>query len=185
MENPAIRLRDAIEPLCAGCMLKWDASRLGVLVTDAPRRGMEQTALSYAQENGLPIMLGKGLLHIDLSHSTYNSLLSTTFCHPGTWNEEWLHEQAFLSSVLSRTLPDAPELPATDLFRQTIIACVQNPAVLRAQIQALHQADADALRTRTALHSLRACASLCAYRLWTEWQIGLPPTASASFNLYA
>lgn len=183
-ENPVLQLREAVDPLCARCMLKWDASGLGVLVTDAPRRSKEQPLLAYAQENALPTVLDKGLLHIDLSPSTYRSLLNATFCQPGAWHEEWLCEQAFLSSVLSRSLPNTPEPPATDLLRQSIVACMQSTAALRTQIQALRQADADALRARASLHSIRACAALCAHRLWTAWQIGLPPAASIQADIH-
>jgi len=171
MENPALRLKRAVRQALPEGMLRFDASGRGLLVSDAPRRGV--AALPRKAETTVQ----GGLLYIDLPEDGYRELLARDFFMAGGLQDDWFAEQTLLSSILrnSNTLRKESAANALDkpLLRAAMVACATGEAPVRAFLRALRGLHAAALRTGQT-RCCRAAAVLCAHFLFSEKGVGLP-----------
>lgn len=164
-------LRASAREALAGCMVRWNRSGEGLLVTDAPRRGRWAAAEAFAARRGLRGFIRDGLGYLELADAAY-ARLAAGEVHIGVWDDAWFEAQALLASILGRTEACAPCDDGLPLLREAVRACAQGERQARAFLQGLRQADAAALREGSRLHT-RGAASVCAQWLWLAG-VGLP-----------
>lgn len=167
-ENPALSLRAALTARFPRAMVRWDESGRALLVTDAPRRGMD--APDALVENGLA--------YYDLPQAAYEAMRLPEV-QPGDYAPGFFQEQATLAAILAET-QQADPLKSTQA-RRALSAAARGEVHVRAFLAQLRMDWAIALRLKNPeeLNACRLAARVAACWLYQKHGIGVPGVKTA------